>query len=158
MSHEMQARIMFDTPEDMAVGKAELIRRGFRVETLDTVDPEGGPYVWVMAYVDVDYAEQDRFSDWVRSLSLGGDVIEAGHSIRTRREQGSLVETPEKFARAQALIEQFARRANDVKRAVETLERAFKELSDWPYALGAELPQLKQTANASPTSPASGPR
>ena len=51
MTTEMQARIMFDTPEDMAVGKAELIRRGFRVETLDTVDPEGGPYVWVRAYV-----------------------------------------------------------------------------------------------------------
>ena len=58
------------------------------------------------------------------------------------------IETPEERARAQAQIEDFARRANDVKRAVETLERAFKELSDWPYAIGEVLPQLKQSASS----------
>jgi hypothetical protein len=81
----MYARIMFDTPEDMAVGKAELIRQGFRVEVLDTFDPgdldeEGGPYVWVRAYINVDYDDQERFDDWVRGLGVGGDVIEAGLS------------------------------------------------------------------------------
>jgi hypothetical protein len=147
--YEMQTRIMFDTPAEMKAGKAELIRRGFKVEVLDWVDPEGGSYVWVMAYISVDYADQDRFDDWVRGLRLGGcDVIEAGHSIRTRREQGGLVETPEQRARAQAQIEEFARRANDVKRVVEALERAFKELSDWPYAIGEVLPQLKQSASS----------
>jgi hypothetical protein len=79
-TYEMQTRIMFDNPDDMKAGKAELIRRGFKVETLDTVDPEGGPYVWVRAYISVDYDDQDRFSDWVRSLPLGGDVIEAGQT------------------------------------------------------------------------------
>lgn len=97
-TYEMQTEILFDNPDDMKAGKAELIRRGFKVEVLDWVDPEGGPYVWVMAYIDVDYADQGRFLDWVKGLRLGGDVIEAGHSIRTRRQRGALVETPEQAA------------------------------------------------------------
>jgi hypothetical protein len=146
--YEMQTEILFDNPDDMEAGKAELIRRGFKVKVLDWVDPEGGPYVWVMAYIDVDYADQGRFFDWLKGLRLGGDVIEAGHSIRTRRQRGALVETSEQAARAQAQIEDFARRADAVKRAVAALEDAFNQLDDWPYNLGKVLSELKQSASS----------
>jgi hypothetical protein len=80
MTTEMQARIMFDNREDMKWGWDKLTKLGFRVEILNLVDtdPEGGPYVWVRAYISVDYDDGGRFFEWVRGLGVGGDVIEGG--------------------------------------------------------------------------------
>src|SRR5262245_25577581 len=52
----------------------------------------------------------------------------------------------EKFIRSQAQMEEFARVAHEVKRAVEALEDAFTGLADWPHHLGETMPVLADAA------------
>jgi hypothetical protein len=56
-------------------------------------------------------------------------------------------QTPEQAARAQAQMEDFARLAYNVKRAVDALEDAFCGLSDWPEGIGETMPKLAAAAN-----------
>jgi hypothetical protein len=57
------------------------------------------------------------------------------------------METPEQAERAQCQMEDFARLAHNVKRAVERLEEEFCGLADWPEDIGEKMPQLAATAN-----------
>jgi hypothetical protein len=56
------------------------------------------------------------------------------------------IETSE-FERAQTQMENFARLAWAMKRAVEALEDEFCGLADWPEAIGEAMPQLAAAAN-----------
>jgi len=57
------------------------------------------------------------------------------------------VETPEQATRSRERIEDFARRAHDVRCAVECLEKAFLELADYPEDLGGAMARLRALAD-----------
>ena len=84
----MEAEVLFDDPDKMNVGKAELQKLGFEVEVLDWYDPLGTPVVWVMARIDseqianeLDGDAQGSFLTYVNHIveppGLGW-VVEAG--------------------------------------------------------------------------------
>ena len=53
----------------------------------------------------------------------------------------------ERWTRAQAKMEEFARLAHEVKRAVDVLEDAFTGLADWPDLIFQAMPPLAEAAD-----------
>lgn len=58
----------------------------------------------------------------------------------------TIVETPEQAAASQRQIEQFVRQASSVHMAVAELQRAFKELADFPESVDAAMDSLVDAA------------
>jgi hypothetical protein len=135
----MEARVLFDSPEDRDFAVPKLIKQGFAVTHLDETDPEGAPFVWIR--IKGAYEGKDDFYEMSRLAGqFGGDVTKVWL-------QGP-VETPEEAARSQEQVEEFARLAHNAKIAVEALQNAFCELEDWPEPLDEEMPELGRLAES----------
>jgi hypothetical protein len=166
---EMRAEIGFpNNLDDKLLAEKVLIKLGFEVK-----------FLWrnrIVAYIGVEYDDQNRFFDWVSRLvkPMHGEVLETGPRpvkppfcavcLRTKdlrryrwvghKDGEKLItlcivchEKEEESTRSQAQMEDFARLAHEAKRAVEALEDAFTGLGDWPEHLGEMMPQLAKTAN-----------
>ena len=65
-------------------------------------------------------------------------------------------ETPEEAERSQQQIEDFARLAHDVRRAIKQLEDAFAALESSPELIAEDCPILSERPRRSPIGPTSG--
>jgi hypothetical protein len=79
MKQRMEAELIFDHPKGKDRAVRELTLRGFTIEDLDWVDPEGSTCVWIKVRGLSELSEDEFFNEMAHlAEQFGGDVIEAG--------------------------------------------------------------------------------
>ena len=81
MKPKMLAEILFLERRDLQPGITALESLGFKIETLDWVDPCSDETVWIIARIESEL-DQHAFFHWVLDIVehrlQGADVVEAG--------------------------------------------------------------------------------